>query len=105
MEVKAVIGKERSGGTNRIVSYVILADGVEVFTGAVTEDGLTTDEVILERVQQEADLRAQQVLGVKQAVAEQRLEGREIALPVTMAAVGTMADGKATLAATPEKEG
>ena len=95
MEVKAVIGKERSGGTNRIVSYMILADGVEVYYEETTLDGMATDAAVLETVQQLADVRAQQVLGVKAAVTEQRLEGREVALPATMAAVGTVkvADG------------
>ncbi len=84
-EVKAVIGEERSGVTNRIVDYAILSDGAEIYRGTVTEDGTATDEQVLASVEQVADREAQKVLGVTEAVKNQPLKNREIPLLVATA--------------------
>ncbi|MEN6305761.1 MAG: hypothetical protein ABFE08_05010 [Armatimonadia bacterium] len=95
-EVKAIITGERSGGTNRIVAYTILADGVEIYREETTVDGLTSDAEATEVVRQLAEVRAQQVLAVVRAVETQPLKGVEIPLKEAT---------KATLDATPTKEG
>ena len=84
-DVKAVIGDERSGVTNRIVDYAILSDGVEIYRGTVTEDGTATDEQVLASVEQVADREAQKVLGVTEAVKAQPLKNREIVLKTATA--------------------
>ncbi len=84
-DIKAVIGDERSGITNRIVDYAILSDGAEIYRGTVTEDGTATDDQVLASVEQVADREAQKVLGVVEAVRAQPLKGVEILLKAATA--------------------